>query len=221
MVFIGHGGKRPGAGRKLAPGKRRSVSHRTREHAFDKPLHITARLADDIPNVRKRDLYLLIEEAIREANDRFGFRVLEFSVQANHLHLLAEADFRFSLTRGMQGLQIRIAKAINRHLGRRGKAFADRYHSRVLKTPTEVRNCLVYVLNNAKHHAADQGAQRVDPFSSAVWFAGWNRPVESPRKPAPPPTTSAETWLMLKGWRKLGLIAPTEVPREAKLRRAA
>src|SRR5689334_20847637 len=72
MEFIGHGGKRPGAGRKLAPGKRRGVAHRRREHAFDKPLHITARLADDIPNVRERTLYLIIEEAIRAANERFG-----------------------------------------------------------------------------------------------------------------------------------------------------
>ena len=228
LKFVGHGGKRRGAGRKLAPGKRRRVEHRNRTHAFDKPSHVTLRLADDIPNIRERGLYLIVEDAIRAACDRFGFRVIDFSAQANHLHLIVEADTRFALSRGMQGLVIRVARAINRHLGRTGKVFPDRFHARVLGTPTEVRNAILYVYGNAKHHAKDQGAswprRLVDPFSSATWFNGWSEPIESKRLPGPPPTTTPETWLMLKGWRKLGLVSPGEVPKPSappRRRRAA
>ena len=220
LDFFGHGGTRPGAGRKLEAGKRRRVAHRARAHAFDKPFHVTLRLADDVRNIREPGLYLVIEDAIRAACDRFGFRVIEFSAQGNHLHLIVEADTRAALSRGMQGLTIRIARAINRHVGRRGKVFSDRFHARLLGTPTEVRNAILYVLNNAKHHAKDQGAswprRRVDPFSSATWFTGWSDPIESKRLPGPPPTTTPETWLLLKGWRRLGLLSSSETPKGAR-----
>jgi hypothetical protein len=35
---------------------------------------------------------------------------------------------------------------------RRGKVFADRYHMRILNTPTEVKNALRYVLDNRWKH---------------------------------------------------------------------
>lgn len=217
LEFVGHGGARRGAGRKLAPGKRPSVEHRNRTHAYDKPSHVTLRLADDIRSIRENGIYLVIEDAIRAGCDRFGFRVIEFSAQATHLHLIVEADTRVALSRGMQGLIIRSARAINRHLGRTGKVFPDRFHARVLGTPTEVRNAILYVLGNAKHRAKDRGAswprRLVDPYSSATWFTGWSEPIESKRLPGPPPTTTPETWLLLKGWRKLGLLSPSESPK--------
>ena len=117
----------------------------------------------------------------------------------------------------MQGLVIRLARAINRAAGRTGKVFTDRYHMRDLTTPTEVRNAILYVLNNAKHHAAEKGAawppRRVDPCSSAKWFPGWRVPVESPRLDGPSPTTAPSTWLLRVGWMKAGgLLDPAALP---------
>jgi len=68
-------------------------------------------------------------------------------VQVNHVHVLVEADGSTALARGVQGLSIRLAKAINRVLGRRGRVWADRFHARALRTPREVRNGLVYVID--------------------------------------------------------------------------
>src|SRR5262249_22714935 len=73
-----------------------------------------------------------------------------FSVQSDHIHLLVEADEPAALVRGMQGLAIRVAKSVNRALKRCGAVWADRFHARTLRTPREVRNALVYVLNNVK-----------------------------------------------------------------------
>lgn len=220
LEFVGHGGKRRGAGRKLAKGKRRTVSHRRRTHGDRHPIHVTLRFRDDLPNMRERNLYLTIEDAIRAGRERFGFRVIEWSVQGNHLHLIVEADSERALSRGMQGLAIRVARALNRALSRHGKVFADRFHARDLRTPTEVRNALVYVLNNAKHHAKDQGQswprRRVDPYSSAAWFTGWASEIESRRLPGPSPAASAKTWLLRTGWRRLGMISPSEMPKESR-----
>ena len=70
----------------------------------------------------------------------------------------------------MQGLAIRVAKAVNRCLGRSGRVWDDRFHSRALRTPREVRNVLVYVLlNGRKHGVIGHG---IDPCSSGAWFDG-------------------------------------------------
>src|SRR4030095_7641426 len=111
------------------------------------------------------------------------FRVLQFSVQADHLHLLVEADEPTGFERGVRGLAIRVAKAVNCALGRRGHVWGDRYHARLLRTPREVRNALVYVLNNFRKHI--RGARGLDPRSSARWFDGWRRAVGPVIEPRP------------------------------------
>ena len=109
----------------------------------------------------------MIEESLAEARDRFGLRVIEFSVLGDHLHpLLVEADSKEALSRGMKGLCVRLAKALNTVMSRRGSVFADHYHSRVLGSPTEVVKALAYVLGNAKHHYGQEGPDR---FSSSSY----------------------------------------------------
>ena len=91
----------------------------------------------------------------------------------------------------MQGLSIRMAKAVNRALGGRGQVFPDRYDAHELKTPRETRNALLYVLQNWAKHGTG-GAY--DPLSSATPLDGWSVP--------PPGSTmewraegSPQTWL--------------------------
>jgi putative transposase len=80
------------------------------------------------------------------------------------LHLIAEANDRRALARGVQGLSIRIARAFHRHSGRSGRLFADCYHARALKTPREARRALRHVLLNARVEIARQS---LDCFSPA------------------------------------------------------
>jgi hypothetical protein len=140
-----------------------------------------------------------------------AFRLLQFSVQTDHVHLLVEAEGPDGLRRGIQGLAIRVAKAVNRALGRHGTVWGDRYHARALRTPREVRHALVYVLQNWRKHLP--GSRGLDPRSSAPWFTGW-RTVLS-RAPGAAPVVAARTWLARLGWRRHGLIAIEEHPRGA------
>jgi hypothetical protein len=160
-----------------------------------------------MPSMRSGHLSFVIRQALARAS-RDGFRLLQFSVQCDHLHLLVEADEPTRLTRGVQGLAIRVAKAVNRVLGRHGRVWGDRYHARTLFTPREVRNALVYVLNNWRKHVPKAGG--LDPHSSAAWFTGWLR--VRPRSD-PPPVPAARTWLATVGWRRLGLLGIGESPR--------
>jgi putative transposase len=143
-------------------------------------------VALDVWNLRSRRCFRVIETSLAEAKDRFGLRIIEFSVLGNHLHLVVEADSSAALSRGMQGLNIRIAKALNRLIRRRGSVFADHYHPRVLRTPTELVNAIAYVLGNAQHH---HGICGPDPYSSAV--CNRTRLLSHPR-----------TWLLRAGWRR-------------------
>ena len=140
------------------------------------------------------------------------FRILQFSVQNDHLHLLVEASDAKALSTGAQGLAIRTARRLNRHLGRAGKVWGDRHHTRALPSPREVRNALVYVLMNIKKHSRAY-CDGIDPCSSAPWFDGFvaDRSPETSRDP--PPVRAPHTWLAAHGWRRRGLIDPRECPK--------
>jgi len=201
------GGKRAGAGRKPS-GRKVGVPHRTRpSHHARHPLHVTLRAQRGLPSLRTNSVFSAVQRGIAKASHG-GLRILEFSVQRDHVHLLVEAADERRLSRGLQGLAIRIAKGVNRVLGRRGRVWNDRYHARALRTPREVRNALVYVLQNWRKHAP--GARGIDSRSSGRWFAGWRMSVSSIA--TSPPVVPARTWLAAVGWRRLGLIHPDEEP---------
>jgi REP element-mobilizing transposase RayT len=145
------------------------------------------------------------------ARERFGLRLIHFSIQSNHLHLIVEADDRSAVSRGMQGLSIRMAKALNKLWERAGSVFDDHYHEVPLTCPRQVRHALAYVLHNAKKHGAKLRSM-VDSFTSAAWFDGWREPVRFVGSGAPEPVTTARSWLLQEGWRRRGLISIREAP---------
>jgi hypothetical protein len=65
----------------------------------------------------------------------------------------------------MQGLGVRIARRLNRVMGRTGRVMSDRYHAHLLKTPAEVKAARVYLAGNAAKH---YGRVTADPFVSRV-----------------------------------------------------
>jgi REP element-mobilizing transposase RayT len=148
--------------------------------------------------------YRFLERAFRAGKQRGGMRLIEYTVLSNHLHLIVEVKNRAQLARGMQGLNIRLAKALNRHWLRKGRVFADRYFAVVVKSPRQAMKVLKYVLNNARKHGVQLAESMPDPFSSARWFSRW---LERPRKPLrSPPVVEAWSW---EPWR---LISLNEIP---------
>jgi hypothetical protein len=109
-------------------------------------------------------------------------------------------------------LVIRIARRVNQLLFRRGRFWADRWHSSTLTSPRQVRNALVYVLKNRHKHAAGT-PNELDPLSSIQWFDGLAVGVPPSFHSVGPPCAPATTWLLRIGWRRLGLIKPSEAPK--------
>jgi putative transposase len=203
LHFPGRGGARKGAGRK-PKGARPLVGHAKRvELAARHPLHITLRVESHLRSLRTPRAYNVLKLALAAGASRHGLRLVEYVVMSNHLHLLCEAESKPALSRGMEGLCVRIARALNRLWSRTGAVFADRFHCHVLKTPREVRNALRYVLQNAAHHKLYFAG--IDPCSSGEWFEGW-KPSPGARSRTASPLPRARTWLLASGWRRRGLI---------------
>ena len=107
---------------------------------------------------------------------RKDFRVVHLSPERDHIHLIVEAETNETLSAGMQAFQISAAQHLNRAISkrygrkRRGTVFADRYHTHLLRTPSEARHARAYVLSNWQVHARREGLplpRGTDPFSSA------------------------------------------------------
>ena len=174
------GGKRKGAGRKRKSALRR-VSHKRRpQHASRFPLHVVLRARADAPGLRRGQVFRSVRSALEAGAARAGFRLIHFSVQGNHLHLVVEAADKLALSRGMQGLAVRLARAVNRAADREGRVFADHYFARELKTPAEVRRAVRYVLDNRMLH------QGLEPRTDAC--------------ASPAPLVRPRTWLLTLGW---------------------
>ena len=220
LPFRQNGGRRAGAGRK-PNGEKAGVSHRARAPLAARfPAHVTMKLQRGLPRLRSRSEYAALRAAFAAGCDRHGFRLTHYSVLNDHLHFLVEARDRASLTRGLQGLAIRIAKALNKLWHHRGTVFADRYHDRILKTPREVKNALVYVLANGKKHATEgrevSVPQAIDTFTSAAWFDGFRERVSvRGLETIPRPVTLARTWMLTIGWRRHGLPSVDDLPATA------
>ncbi|MBL8716287.1 MAG: hypothetical protein JNL79_09845 [Myxococcales bacterium] len=197
----GRGGAREGAGR---PRKQGSESHRRRPDASpDHPQHVTLRVAKGVWNLRAERSFRPLRRAFGALTQR-GFRVVHYSIQGNHVHLVVEVEGHRAFTTGLRALAAHVTHALHRVMGRGGRVLASRTHARALRTPSEVRNVLRYVLRNRTHHVPADVA--LDPFSTAPFFDDWaSLDLQPPplhagrareRADAPP-----RTWLLCGGYR--------------------
>ena len=203
------------------------MPHDPREaHDKNQPVHVTIRRVALGPSFRAQAVCAAIRGVIAAAKSK-GVRVLHYSVQENHLHLMVEGESAADLSNQMRTLFSRVAFAVNAVARRRGRLFRDRHHRHALKTPREVRNALVYILfNDRKHNArgasVPSAAPTVDRCSSVYWFHDWSpsdRPPEGGMLPLEnAPVSKPRTWLAGWGWHRGKsslLLRFSEVPRLA------
>ena len=149
------------------------------------------RMRREVWNLRTHRCFRALQRSFARGCERFGFRLIDFSVQGNHIHMIVEAPDVMALGRAIKGLAVRMARALNKVMSRRGPVFADRYHTHLLVSPIEAFQAIRYVLENWAVHAARENRsapQGPDPYSSA-----W------PHDCGPPLVARAEWWLLCVG----------------------
>ncbi len=207
LEFRSWGGARQGAGRKRGSGRAPGHARRAKLSKHT-PVHVTLRAVHEVRCLRAQVYFAMVRSMIARSQ-RADFRVVHFSVQGNHIHLICEASDGRALGRGMQWLSSMIARGVNFTRGRRGPVWRERYHRTDLGSPRRVRNALRYVLmNHDKHGPQDSHTgPLLDPCSSALWFDGWSagtRPAVEELARAVrwgPPVVAPASWLLRLGWR--------------------
>lgn len=151
------GGRRPGSGRKRLHSK--GVAHRVREKVSHRtPLHINFKYKTLI---RNKLCLKLLKRAIMNARSH-GLRIVHFSLQSNHVHLIIETENNSILSKGMRSLTVTFAKGI-----KKGKVQLERYHLHVLRSIAEAKNATRYVLFNKQKH--EKGTySKIDEYSSIL-----------------------------------------------------
>jgi REP element-mobilizing transposase RayT len=176
----------------------------------------------EVPALRTAKLVAELERSWRGVCEGRGFRLVHYSIQNDHVHMIVEAASARDLACGLKSIAARFARGVNRVFGRAGQVLADRSHVHVLRTPREVRNAIAYVLLNGRRHLANRGRALpriacIDPASSGRWFSGWRK--GAPPAQGPPAVAVPRTWLLSVGWRRRGLIDLAEIP-GVRLRRS-
>ncbi len=193
LRFRRWGGARRGAGRKRRS-ERKNVPHRIRRRFRKGAVHVTVRIRREVWNLRTHRCFRALRRAFERGCERFGFRLVHFSVQGNHAHFIVEAPDAVALGRAMKGLEVRMARALNKVMNRKGPVFADRYHAHLLLSPREAAHAIRYVLDNWIRHAVREerpAPSGVDPYCSAA-----------PPEQGPPLVAEAHWWMLTVGVRK-------------------
>jgi REP element-mobilizing transposase RayT len=180
------------------------------------PVLVTLKARPELWNLRAQRAMRVIIPALFAARESL-VRLVHFSVQRDHVHLVVEEANKRALSRGIGGLAVRLTRALNGAMGREGELWKERFHARVLRTPRQVRHALAYVLGNARKHGERMPGRGLDPCSSAAAFAGWaGRVVVSAHQLACAAVAVAaapRTWLLRVGWRRGGgLLDPDHRP---------
>lgn len=149
-------------------------------------------MAKGVWNLRSQRGFRRVAHALGAEQKRGELRITHYSVQGNHIHMIAEASDRASLARRMQGFSIRLAKALNKMMRRRGPVLRERYHARVMRSSRQVFNTIRYVLLNHAHHYGHETI--ADRFSSETRGL----------------THAPCVWMLTTGWKRYGPIRSAE-----------
>ena len=126
-------------------------------------MHITLKLK--YTSLRTHQMHKAMKRAAIRAK-QYGLYILHYSILDDHIHAVVEAKSNDALATGMKCLCGSLGRAFRKLLGGKGAVFKDRYHMHVLRTPTEMKNALKYVLVNAARHM--KVIEHIDEFSSGA-----------------------------------------------------
>lgn len=140
--------KRAGRPAKLDIG----IRHIRRER-FSKPtaLHLTIKVRDNKADIKNKRILKALHHAIKRARLQ-RLKVIHYTLEYNHAHIVVEAINNKILHKGMQALGISLAKAINKIKQLKGTVYKHRYHFKKLSSRRELKNALHYIFKNGIKH---------------------------------------------------------------------
>jgi REP element-mobilizing transposase RayT len=139
----------------------------TRRFRLKKPssLHLTIKVKENKADIQNKRILKTLHYAIRRARLK-GLKIVHYTLEYNHVHLLVESVDNKILHKGMQAFGITIAKAINKIKRTKGAVYKNRYHLRVIDSPRQLKNVLHYIFSNGVKHKRTKS--QIDLFNSMI-----------------------------------------------------
>lgn len=142
----------------------KGIRHIKRER-INKPtsMHITIKVRENKADIKSKRILKALHRVIFRARLK-GIKIIHYTLEYNHVHLLVEAGDHRIMHQGMQGFGISFAKAINKLKTRKGGVYKHRHHLRKINSARDLKNVLHYIFNNRKHHK--RALSILDPYNS-------------------------------------------------------
>lgn len=126
-------------------------------------LHLTVKVLRNKAEIKNKSVLKLLRHAIQRARLQ-GLKIIHYSLEYDHVHLLIEAENNHILGKGMQALGVSLSKGINRLKNLKGAVYKHRYHFRQITSPRQLKNVLGYIFNNGVKHGT--ASSIVNPYNS-------------------------------------------------------
>lgn len=146
-------------------------------------LHLTIKVRENKADIKNKQVLKILHYAIRRSRIK-GLRIIHYTLEYNHIHLLVEAADKQTVHQGMQSFGITFAKKINAIKRLKGTVYKHRYHLRKINSPRELKNVLYYIFNNGIHHKRTSTV--LDPYNTLPAFKSlkflyghWSNKIEA------------------------------------------
>lgn len=144
----------------------RGIRHISRDRLYrPTSLHLTIKVRENKADIKTKKILKALHHAIKRARLK-ELKIIHYTLEHNHLHLLVEASDNLILHKGMQALGITLSKAINKIKKLKGGVYKHRYHFRKLNSRRELINVLYYIFKNGIKHK--RTLSMIDPYNSLV-----------------------------------------------------
>ncbi|MBC7538614.1 MAG: transposase [Bacteriovorax sp.] len=128
-------------------------------------LHLTIKVQEIAADIKTKRILKVLHHAIKRARLK-KLKIIHYTLEHNHVHLLVEARDNQILHQGMQAFGITFAKAINKLKHLKGVVYKHRYHFRKVNSPHELKSVLHYIFRNGIKHKRTMSM--IDPYNSFV-----------------------------------------------------
>ena len=128
-------------------------------------LHLTIKVRSNKADIKSKSILKALHHAIKRARLK-KLKIIHYTLEYNHLHVLVECHNNKILHQGMQAFGISLSKAINRIKRLKGAVYKHRYHFRKCTSRRDYKNVLHYIFANGVKHK--RTSSYIDPYNSFV-----------------------------------------------------
>ena len=110
--------------------------------------HVTAKFNRGEFILKDKAFKALFMEVLKRAKGRFRFRIKNFCLMGNHIHLIIEPLDNENLSRIMQWILSVFARNHNIKMGIKGHVWYDRFHSTIINSMRQMLRTFMYIAFN-------------------------------------------------------------------------